>query len=65
MTMLTQNMIVPVLFSVRQTADRLGVSTKTIRRWIASGELPHYRIGRSIRIAEFDLIGFIRVRRAM
>jgi excisionase family DNA binding protein len=55
----------PILLSVRDAADRLGVSTKTIRRWIASGELPHYRLGRSIRIAESDLIGFIRVRRAM
>jgi excisionase family DNA binding protein len=55
----------PILLSVRDAADRLGVSTKKIRRWIASGELPHYRLGRSIRIAESDLIGFIRVRRAM
>jgi excisionase family DNA binding protein len=59
----TQDM--PVLLAVRQTADCLGVSTKTVRRWIASGELPHHRIGRSIRITETDLIAFIKLHRAM
>jgi excisionase family DNA binding protein len=55
----------PVLLSVKQTADWLGVSAKTVRRWLASSQLPHHRIGRSIRIAEPDLIAFITIHRAM
>jgi excisionase family DNA binding protein len=31
--------------SVGDAADRVGVSTKTIRRWIASGRLAGYRMG--------------------
>ena len=29
----------------REFADRTGVSPKTVRRWIASGALPGYRLG--------------------
>jgi excisionase family DNA binding protein len=31
--------------SVGDAAARVGVSTKTVRRWIASGQLAGYRIG--------------------
>ena len=31
--------------SVADAAARVGVSTKTVRRWIASGQLAGYRIG--------------------
>jgi excisionase family DNA binding protein len=54
----------PVLRSIGQTAEHLGVSIKTVRRWVASGDLPSYRLGRSIRIAEPDLLNFIKLRRA-
>ncbi|MFQ5792433.1 MAG: helix-turn-helix domain-containing protein [Acidobacteriota bacterium] len=53
----------PTLYSIRETADLLKVSTKTIRRWIESGELPAHRLGRQIRISEDDLLTFIRTRR--
>lgn len=37
--------------SISEAADRLSVSTKTIRRYIAKGELPAVRIaGHLIRI---------------
>lgn len=50
---------IPRLLSVQQAADIVGVSTKTIRRWIDAKELPFHRLGRQIRIAEDDLIAFL------
>ena len=42
----------PRLFTVQQAAEVLGLSSKTIRRAIACGDLRVHRIGRLIRIAE-------------
>lgn len=50
---------VPRVLSIAATAQHLGVSSKTVRRWIEQGELPHHRLGRQIRIAESDLIVFL------
>ena len=55
----------PVFYSVKQVAEKLGLSAKTIRRWIDVGELPVHRLGRSIRITESDLITFLKLRREM
>jgi len=54
----------PPLLTVTQTAEHLGVSNKTVRRWIAEGDLPIHRLGRSIRITERDLLDFIKMRRS-
>ena len=37
--------------SPRQVADRLGTSTRTVQRWIASGRLPASRLGGRWRVA--------------
>ena len=50
---------VPRLLSVAAVADRLDVSTKTVRRWIEAGELRIHRLGRSVRIGETDLQQFL------
>ena len=50
----------PRLLSVHQAAQSLGLSDKTIRRWIEREELPVHRLGRALRIAENDLAGFPR-----
>jgi len=43
-------------FTIAQAARHKGVSQKTIRRWIASGILPAYRVGpRVVRIKADDL----------
>jgi excisionase family DNA binding protein len=45
--------------SVADAAARAGVSTKTVRRWLASGQLVGYRMGpRLLRVDpdEFDRI---------
>lgn len=41
--------------SVRDAAALFRISTKTVRRWIKSGELPATRLGRDWRIARSDL----------
>ncbi len=47
--------------TVLGAADRIGVSTKTIRRKIADGSLPAYRLGTSIiRLRLDDVEGLLR-----
>ena len=46
---------------MEQAAEYLGVSLKTIYRWIESGDFPASQIGKRIyRIFEDDLIEFIK-----
>lgn len=37
-----------------QAAEHYGVCLRTVRRWIASGELPSYRIGRKLIRVDLD-----------
>ena len=41
--------------TLQQAADLLGVSAKTVRRFIARGDLQAYRVGRQIRITLADV----------
>jgi excisionase family DNA binding protein len=41
--------------SVRQTANTLGVSELTVRRWIASGAIPAVKHGRAWTISRHSL----------
>jgi excisionase family DNA binding protein len=61
--MTTSPLRLPRLFTVEQAADELVLSSKTIRRAIACGDLPVHRIGRLIRIAEPDLVAFFNKKR--
>jgi excisionase family DNA binding protein len=47
------------LRTVQGAAERLSVSTRTVRRLIDAGELPVIWIGRSTRIDENDLDALI------
>src|SRR5665647_2627647 len=48
--------------SIGDAAGRLGVSTKTVRRWIASGQLAGYRVGpRLLRVDPDDLDRMLRL----
>ena len=51
------------LYTVDVVAEQLGVSTKTVRRFIAAGDLPVHRLGRQLRISEADLTAFIARKR--
>jgi excisionase family DNA binding protein len=48
--------------TVAEVADRLRVSTMTVYRLIQSGELPAARIGKSYRLREEDVDGFLAQR---
>lgn len=50
-------------FTVKQLHKRLGVSEKSIRRWIWIGELKHHRLGTLIKVSEEDLEAFLAIRR--
>jgi excisionase family DNA binding protein len=50
-------------YTIVQVAEILEMSTRSVRRLIAAGELPVHRFGRSVRIAETDLRAFIAVHR--
>lgn len=43
----------PNYVSVAYGADYAGISQKTLRRWIAAGDLPAYRLGK--RLVRIDL----------
>ena len=47
------------LFSVEDTAERLGVSKWTITDWIKAGRLKGIKIGKFWRVRESDLEAFI------
>ena len=50
-------------YTVAQVAELLAVSTRSVRRWIAAGELLAHKFGRRVRIAEVDLHGFLHQHR--
>jgi len=48
--------------SVSEAAARVGVSTKTVRRWIASGQPAGYRVGpRILRVDPNDVDKMLRL----
>jgi excisionase family DNA binding protein len=53
----------PILHTIKQVADRLAVSPRTVHRLIAQGALPVHRIGRAVRVSEDDLARFLAARR--
>lgn len=47
------------LITLREAAERLAVSERTVRTLIAGGQLRRLRIGRAVRIDPSDLCAFI------
>jgi excisionase family DNA binding protein len=50
-------------FTIAQVAEPLDVATRTVRRWIKSGDLVAHRFGGVVRIAEGDLQAFLAAHR--
>jgi excisionase family DNA binding protein len=51
----------PQLVSVAQAADYLGVCTKTVRRYVATGRLTKYRVGsRLVRLDAYEVEALLR-----
>src|SRR5262245_43018737 len=51
--------IVADLLSPRQAAERLGTTTRTVQRWIATGRLPARRVGGRWRVANDAIVAFV------
>ena len=51
------------LFSVRQVAQLLGMSTATVYRLCERGDLQHFRISNAIRVSADDLSAFVAEQR--
>jgi excisionase family DNA binding protein len=49
---------VPKSYSIKTIAEAKQVSTRTVRRWIATGKLIAHRIGGVLRINEDDFRAF-------
>ena len=49
--------------SIREAAEFFGVSEKTVRRWIESGQLEAHQLGRQWRIAPEEIERFLATRR--
>ena len=55
-TFTTKDRLMAKRLTVKDLAERLGVATVTVRRWIYAGEAPpHIRIGRTIRFRLEDI----------
>jgi excisionase family DNA binding protein len=50
----------PAALSIPEVATYLGVSADTVRRLIRGGDIPHARIGNSIRVPRLELEGYLR-----
>lgn len=50
-------------FTIAEVAEYLAVATRTVRRWIASGDLVAHRFRGMVRIAEEDLRRFLKAHR--
>jgi excisionase family DNA binding protein len=50
----------PAMLTLQEVAAHLRVSTRTVRRWLTSGDLAGHRFGRQWRIAFIDLEDFRR-----
>ncbi|MGH9178932.1 MAG: helix-turn-helix domain-containing protein [Acidimicrobiales bacterium] len=45
--------------STRETSERLGVTLRTLYRFIDEGQIAAYKLGRVIRLKESDVEAFI------
>jgi excisionase family DNA binding protein len=53
----------PTLYSQDEIADRLKVSRRSVYHWLNSGKLNGLKAGQYWRIAEEDVIGFMKLQR--
>ncbi len=51
-------------FTLKEIAERLKVSERTVWRWVHSGALPAIKLGQQWRIRDDDLDEFLEARRA-
>ncbi|MEK7355627.1 MAG: helix-turn-helix domain-containing protein [Bdellovibrionota bacterium] len=49
------------LINVAEAAEQLGIASKTLYKWVESGQIPYVRIGRLIRFREADLEEWLEI----
>jgi excisionase family DNA binding protein len=49
-------------YTVAQIAEYLGVSGRSVRRWILDGQLTAHHFGRAVRIAKSSIEAFLALR---
>jgi excisionase family DNA binding protein len=57
--MTTKQSPIPRFYTVEEVAERLGVTGKSIRRWIDQGVLPFHKFQGRLRISEEDLLAYV------
>ena len=50
-------------YTIREIADCVGSSERTVQRWIKSGLLIAHSLGRLVRISEADFLAFLAAHR--
>jgi excisionase family DNA binding protein len=50
-------------YTVDQVADALGVSARSVHRWIKQKKLVAHHFGASVRIADADFVAFVAQQR--
>ena len=53
----------PKYHTIKTVAEALDVAPRTVRRWIANGDLVAHRVGGVVRVAERDLRAFLALNR--
>ncbi len=54
----------PKFLTVDEVAEVCRVSLRTVRRWIADGDLPVHRLGRRVLVSEDDFLRFLKICRS-
>ena len=47
------------MLTIDEAAQRMKMSTRYVRRLVARREIPFHKLGRSVRIAESDVLAFV------
>jgi excisionase family DNA binding protein len=55
--------VTKVLYDYLTGSEELGMSARTLRRYVTDGEISHVRLGRLTRFRQEDLDAFIEARR--
>lgn len=50
------------LLDVKQTAQLLNISPKTVYKWVGERKLPYVKMGDTVRFKEKDLVAFVEKR---
>jgi excisionase family DNA binding protein len=61
----TMQVVEETYYTLREVAEKLKVSRRTVYRWVQAKELPAYRLGGEFRITERDLERFLEARRTL